>query len=251
MTALILILFLLLATPASAAIAVGGHTAAAGNCSGGTTLTTSAITTAASGSTFWVGVSTTSVYTATAVDDNKSNSYTQIGTEVTTSTGLKMRRYKCVNCSGGTSHTFSVYDDGTGTECKAIWVIEITGADTTASLDQQNAAEDTASPFDSPSVTTTQANELLIGLAADDSTSDGDTFTAGASFTKLDEITTGTTTITGMSATRSVTSTGSYNFTASSVQATKMFVSIDTFKEAGGGGGGTTVKTLGLLGVGK
>lgn len=214
-------------------IALGQHTVAFS--SGATAITTGNLTTGAAGSTFWAGLEGGTSFSSLA--DSKSNTYALIGTEATVFGSVKVRRMKAVNGAGGASHNWT-YTMSASNFC-SIWVIEITSADTTESLDQQNSNLDTASPWDSPSVTTTVANELLIAFGVDDSSGAGTwSVTAGNSFTLLDSQA-NTTGGTGATAYRIVAATGAYTgrLTAGTQPpvGTNMQISIDTFKDAGGG----------------
>lgn len=195
-----------------------------------TSITTAAVTTQSSGSTLWLG-GLLAQAGFTSFSDSKSNTYTQNGaTQNYAGAAGEGRRARKVNATGGTSHTFTLTLSFAGF-C-TIFMIEATGANTTESLDQANQIEDTTSPFDSPAVNTTVADEILFGLAGDDATSP--THTAGQSFTKLDDQS-NSDGGTGCSAYRIVSATGSYfsSFTMTG-SPTSVATSIDTFKEAGG-----------------
>jgi len=201
-----------------------------GSTTGGTTATTSAVTTATSGSTFEVAV----IYDGTSftsIADSKSNTYTQVGTETTINgSNAKCRRYKCEGGAGGASHTVTV------TAASGIIVVlfmEVTGS-TVVSEGTPSQAQDNASPFTSPSITTGVADTLLTSVIFGDSgsnpasTSDSTGFTVQVS--ELD----GSTLWVAALATRAVTSTGTYNSSFTQTGTTNSVVGILAWKETGG-----------------
>lgn len=194
------------------------------------------LVTQATGSTFFIFAAAFTSFGATPVQDNKGNTYSQIGTEVVFAGAIPCRAYKCVNAAGGSNHQFSSSSTG---GFASIWVVEILAGDTTTPLDASDLAVDaSATPWDSPAVTPAGGlNELMIGVGIDDSSGAGDSFTSNLSFTNLDAIADGSAFITGISAYKIVNGTsGSYQYEGTSTQASQMLMGIYTFKEAGGGG---------------
>ena len=218
------------------AIGIGAHTHTATGfafVSPATSLTTT------TGSTIWLGIA---IYGGpgggafSSITDSKGNTYSLCGTEVTDAMGLganlRFRRMRSENITGGSGHNIQV--NVTNNSGITVWVVEVTGA-ATASFDQQAQQRDTSAvgnftSGDTP--TLAQAAELLIGFCIDDSSTSGDTFTAGNGFTKLDEETDGNSFITGCSAYKIVATTTGDHSDFVSVQATMMEVSVDTFKDA-------------------
>ena len=162
--------------------------------------------------------------------DSHSNTYTQVGTEATSINGAKVRRYLCESGVGDASHTFTLNITPAGSI--VVFPIAITGAAATALDQAATPNDDSASPYVSNSVTTTQANELLVSCTCDEGGSAGTTHTEGTGFTVLTEYTDGTSMNTSCIATRSVSSTGSYNssFTLGAAVSASL-VTLDTFKE--------------------
>ena len=245
----VVVAFRLSGGQARAQIALGQHTSVSANtggaCAVDTSVTTSSITTSATGSTFVLLIGVTA--TLNTISDSKSNSYTTIGSN-TSAWGVTNIRAYVTNGTGGASHTFTVTT--TGGACISIIAIEITGADTTASLDKSAQGNDGATPFDSPDTATlAQANEMLIGYAEDDSNGGTCMYGAGNGFTLVESMT-ASDRISATSAYKIVASTAGdhASFTDTGCNATQMDVSTDTFKEAAGGA--ATPCRLGVLGVG-
>lgn len=222
----------LMPVAAHAAIALGVHKSA--QCAGASSCTTAAVTSAASSSTFYVVGCTTGTPAATPITDSKSNSYSSIQQWTATFGGVICQRSYKTNGTGGASHTFTMSTTGTATT--AIWATEITGADTTNSLDKSAKGNDTVSPYDSPtSGVLTVANELLMGFLIDNSVSGTCTYGAANGFT-LVETQTSTSGVTGATEDKivSVTTADHASFTDTGCGVTSTDVAIDTFKQAGG-----------------
>jgi hypothetical protein len=208
--------------------ALGVHVSAAASSPATSTLTTASVTTQASGSSFWICAAVPTLMTVSAASDNKGNTYTQNGsTIVGFDSASDLYRFRSVNGTGGSGHTFSISITSVPSFF-SIWAVEIKNS--TGGLDQQNAQVTSVSPFDSPSVTTTSANEVILGCAIDNSTGAGDNFTAATTYTLLDQVTNGSLFATGASIGKAVSTTGTFKTEVTSVQGTTMAVSIDTFK---------------------
>ena len=122
-------------------------------------LTTPPVNTQASGSTFVLFVS---YHQLDSVSDNMGNKYSQVGPTVPYSTeaGSFVAMYACVACAGGTGHTFSMNktfpdygDEGT------VLAVEVVGA---SRIDVFAVANSRTNPISAGSVTTTQANDVLL-----------------------------------------------------------------------------------------
>lgn len=226
-------------------MAIGiGFTATAATGSA-TSVTTPGNTSQATGSTFYVsGFYNTGAFNGWT--DSKSNSYSQIGVTQTSSPG-DARQDQKVNGAGGAGHTFTL--NMSPASFGTIFAVEITGADTTAPLDQNNSNVDPTNPYDSNSVTTTQANELLIGSVFEvSSTTVVHTF--NNSFTLDREEQDGVNFATGALGHRFVTSTLTTSTNVSETGTiTAALVFIATFKEATAGGAARQ-QTLTLIGCG-
>ena len=155
-------------------ISVGGTTAS------GTTLSTASGTSAASGSTFFIGVSYDNASSITSVSDSKGNTYTIVGSEINNTSGtFKSAVYKCENGVGGASHTATVNVSPAATI--SLHLFEVDGG--TPIVDVSNQGTDNSSPWQSPSVTQTYPIETLVSYITTDGTTAG-TFTAQAGMTK-------------------------------------------------------------------
>ena len=213
------------------ALTVGIHVSAAAGS--GTTLTTASRTTT-DGSGIVIAVNYNGTFTS--VSDSNLNDWLQIESvfDPTYGSGLS-RMYYCASCTGGAGHTFSL---NTSTSSSgAIYVQEILASGGGGvTLDQSGRQQDSASPFVSPSETTTVNDEFLAAYGDGDSGSDPDTWTAGASFTMQENVTDGVSFRTGAAGTRIVTATGTYNSSwtcGDSVDTTQWLA---TFYEAGAAG---------------
>jgi hypothetical protein len=178
-------------------------------------LTTPPVTTQASGSTFVLFVS---YHQLDSVSDNMGNKYSQVGATVAYSTeaGSFVAMYACVACPGGKGHTFSMNktfpdygDEGT------ILAVEVTGA---SRIDAFAVANSLTNPISAGSVTTTQANDVLLLEATGNSFGSPDQYTPSKGFTLLDENTNGTVSMAGGDAYRIAGAPGSYTGTLNSSQ---------------------------------
>jgi hypothetical protein len=158
---------------------------------------------------------------------NKSGSITVTGAgfdNFGTSVGSRIARLE--NNPGGSGHTFTLTMSGGG----HLAVVEIVGA-AVASYDVSNQAADTTTPYDSPSVTTTQAAETAIGYFVSESS--GTAHAAANGFTSLlysEDY------WNCCVAYKSLSSAGAVNssFTCTGTPAGQVYVA--TFKDQGGGG---------------
>lgn len=206
------------------------------------TVTTTSVNTSATGSTFFLFMQFEGSSTFSSISDNKGNTYTQIGTELTANSGAKSRTYYCQNGTGGSGHTFTAT---TATNVAiTLHAIEITGGKTTAILNPTPPAanDDTASPFTSGSITTVQADALLVSCIGASNTgsnpathaeSTGFTIQSGADETDASQY------WSGAIATKVLTATGTYSSSFTETGATTAAVWIAAFEAAAGGGGGS------------
>lgn len=212
------------------AIAVG-QTSKGRNASSATVAT--AAVAVSSGSTLVVGVVFT-VGTFTSLADNAGNTYTLTSVERDPTNGgsAHARMYRCENCIGNAAlvTTLTV----SGATAVEILLVELTGAQA-SSFDQTNSNSDTASPYTSPSITTTSvANQMLVSLIFGDSGSNPATHAESTGFTVQSgaEETNGASFWTGCIATRRITAIASYNSSFTESGATAAAVFIASFKEA-------------------
>ncbi len=173
------------------------------------------------------------------------NTYTQIDAYTGTSSfgnGIDALTYYAKNVSAGAV-----------TDVATISILEYSGADTSAPLDQhatfnkQNNPGAGAGAITTSSVTTTANGEIVAGFMFSDRTGVVG-YTAGSGYTTRDTYTSSM----GIGEDQIQSSAGAITATATqdySDAQTDNFSAIVTFKAAGGGGGGTT-HNLTLLGVG-
>lgn len=159
--------------------------------------------------------------------DSKANTWVEILSELGANPTTRM--YYAKNIVGGAGHTFTLTN--TADSDPSIWMVEILGAQVAAPLDQKAQTPDTVSPYDSPSVTTVEANEFLVGFFAGDSAQNPTTQTVAAPFNLLDEVTNGAAFWCGATAYRIVSSIASYIASFTQTGATLSRVWIATFKE--------------------
>lgn len=217
-------------------ISVGAHTSWSTQTAVVPPSSSSSITTQASGSSF-VGVQLSFGPDATSVfSDNKGNTFNLIGTASTGLLGgMYAAIYLCINGTGGTGHVGSINWTYTGGNSGFVMgaLIEILGGATSGLLDQIAAwFDDTSSPYISNSITTANANDLLIAVAATEVASGTEVLTWGNSFTALEAQGNAAGT-TGGVATRLVSATGTYNSSVTSTLSTET-VSIIFSLKAGG-----------------
>lgn len=226
---------------ALAAIDVGQFSAGAfGN---GTTLSTTGINTTASGSSFVIFIMDDAA-TSRAASDNKGNTYSQVGTTLTNflGFGVQASEYLCTNCTGGTGHTATATLSNTANA--EVYLIEITGGATSSLVDALSSGfwnDDSATPFTSNNVVTSNANDLLLAFTLTNGSSAGpEVLTWGNSFTQV--VSDGNTLhFTSGIAKRVVSSTGTYNssYTSAGAGTTEAATAVISFKAASGGGGCT------------
>jgi hypothetical protein len=184
--------------------------------SGGTPTSTTASINTTTGSTFLI-VFRDYTPSVSAVTDNKSNTYTQVGTTVTIGgTGLSV--WICVNGTGGSGHKPTITKSNG--DFALISFAEITGTATSSATDgTASAALDSSSPFDG-TVTTSNANDLIIGIGSTDGAAGTVTYTPGTGFTLISgpSNSSGTNALSLGVMTRNPGATGTYgpNFTVNS-----------------------------------
>lgn len=231
-------------------MAIGVGVTTKGRSAGAASIATTGVTTQAAGSTFVIGLIWGAGATFTSLVDSKSNTYTQLGVLDLDpdGSGAHTRMYYCQNGTGGASHTATLTISGSNS--LAVMFLEITGA-ATASFDLGNGNQDTASPYTSPAITTTQAAELLVGFFGGNSASNPATHAESTGFTiqASAEETNGASFYTCCLATRIVAATSSYNDSFTESGSTRGSAYIIGFKELVSAGG-TQPKRLSLLGVG-
>lgn len=188
-------------------ISLGFSVAAKGANSSVKTVTTSGGSTTASGSDFFVVAAWYNSTTAPVITDSKGNTYTQVGTNVyntTDQTGMAV--FRCLNGTGGSGHTFTM-TSGAGTYC-SICALEVKGSNHTIDQSHQGTAISGTGPYVSGNITTTNANDVLIGFAYVDSESSSQSLSSNSPLTlKIQEAYASTTNIGCAISTQIVTST--------------------------------------------
>jgi lysophospholipase L1-like esterase len=175
-----------------------------------------------------------------SVTDSVGNTYTLIGSSTVTGSEHVSLWY-AKNVTGGASVTFTYNVTPTQSDFPRIYVLQISGADTTAPLDQSGFTQSVGAgtTLTSQTITTTVANEILVAIASDSANTQTVAFTdAGAAtggWTK-DQATSDATTLEGAIAHAIVSSTGAYAALATvSASANTRHIGIASFKAATGG----------------
>lgn len=216
-------------------MAIGVGATSKGRSASTASQATGGVTTAVSGSTFYVSFEWDTA-NFSSISDSKGNAYTIIDTELTVSGTQKQRVYYCQNGVGGATHSVTV--NLSGAAPISVFFLEITGGATTGVLDQHNRANDAATPFASPSVTTLQAAEILVSSLTSDTGSNPGTIAESTGFTVQAGAseTNGASFYVGGIATRIVAAIASYASSFTCTGTTISGVAIATFKEAAAGG---------------
>lgn len=203
-----------------------------GRSGASSTIATAGVTTQAAGSTFVMGAVWGAGPALTSLVDSKSNTYTQLGglDLDPDGTGSHSRLYYSQNGTGGAAHTGTLTIGASNN--LALLFGEITGA-AIASFDLGNGNADTASPYTTPSILTTQAAELLIAMFVGNSGSNPATHAESLGFTVLSsaEETNGASFWTCCLAWKLVASIASYNASFTESGSTRGTAFIAGFKE--------------------
>lgn len=236
-------------------MAIGVGQSSKGGTGSATSVSTTGVATSASGSIITGAFVFQGTASATAFDDNKSNSYTIINAEQTvdTTNSAKIRAYYKENAAGGAGHTTTSHT--TTSQPQTIAMIEITGAETASSLATSNGGTDTSSPYgNAVSITPAAGNYLLVAYFGGNSASNPATHAESQGFTivaNTDE-TNGASLWTICIATKSVTANGSTAYTAQFTEtgSSQGGIILAAFKELAAGGV-TIAARLSLLGAGR
>lgn len=196
----------------------------------GTTGTTLSVTaTSTNGATWVVFAADTTGFGATPITDNKGNTYTQIGGNVS-AFGVTGTLWYKESGTGGASHTFTA--TAVSSDVIAIIVVELTGGVASGILDQSvTGNDDAASPFTSGTTgTTAQANECVLAFTYDNRSS-ATAITWGGGYTSLVDQS-NTSGITSGAAYLITSATGTQQSTFTNAAVTEAVTWIATFKEA-------------------
>lgn len=123
-----------------------------------------------------------SASTATCTD-NKSNTYSQVFTAQDTSTSSRVWHWYAKNVTSSATFTITVNPTGASADITVV-IVEVSGADTTAPLDQNNTATGNGTA-PTVSVTTSTNNEGYFGVLTHNGTNR--TLTENGSYSLIDE----------------------------------------------------------------
>lgn len=172
--------------------------------------------------------------TLSSVSDTAGNTWTRItGTDALHGTADRCEMFYAKNITGNASNTVTATFSG-GAAFRRIAVVQYSGVDTTAPLDQATKQTVTDTSITSPSFTTTSADEVIIAGMGSDM---GRNVSPGTNYTlRVDSLAVDTDV-----EERIVTATGSYTASFSwSGGSQGAWLSVATFKAAGGG----AIKTI-------
>lgn len=222
-------------------MALGVGVSVSSGYSSANSTTTGSVTTQATGSILIIAVVWEPNSTPPTISDSKGNSYSLIGSVRQASAYPSyIGFWRCENATGGASHTF------TGAKSNgycSIFAMEITGGATSSALDQNTgAASDTATPVTSGSITTTTADQILIGFVGG-LCSANTAYTANNSFTKIQELTS-VAEWQGCLSYRIVTGTGTYETSTAVTNLTSFGGLIASFKALAAAGGNRRRRVL-------
>lgn len=208
-----------------------------------TSRTTAAITTTEGN---LVVIGTTCSNNFTSVTDSKSNTWS-LATSQTTWGGDPIRLHYAILAAGkaGSGHTFTI--SSSAGAYMVLCVAEYSGVEASSPLDKTQTNTATASTLDSGTTAlTAQANELLLGYFTQ-SLGSAVTWVAGTDYTLRASIGGADVGAIGALVDRLVSSTGTYNATATNGGGSAAYAGlIATLKDvtAGGGGGGQAPRSL-------
>ncbi|HTX35795.1 MAG TPA: putative Ig domain-containing protein, partial [Bryobacteraceae bacterium] len=119
--------------------------------------------------------------TLSSVTDSQHNSFTEVGTQLTSPGGARSRVYYATDIKGG-SDTVTIKLSGRSTVLE-VYLNEYSGVNTTSPIDVQAGSSGSAGSVSSGSATTTAAGDLIYGFCIGDSACTvGSSFTARSTF---------------------------------------------------------------------
>lgn len=188
-------------------MAIAYGTPQRGYSAGASAITTSSVATAASGSSF-VAFARAIIGSITSVSDNKSNSYSLIGSIFDAGSGIETAAYQCTNGAGGAGHTWTLNKNTAN--YGRIAAIEVTGAVVASLIDVYASSVATHNgTYNAQPLTTTVANTLLLAWAGN-MVQAAQAYTLGGGYTQLYQEADGDT-YRDIMAARIVTSSGTYD----------------------------------------
>lgn len=182
----------------------------------------------------------------TPITDTAGNTYTRVGAGVGIQRADRAQVFYAKNVTGGASVQFTYTLASAG--YPHIYVLEVTGADTSTPLDQGSnssfvATTTNQTSWASPSITTTVANEILFGVGLDTNSSLSESFSDGGCTTNSGTWTSfafpDSSSEEGGMGYAIVSATGTYCVTSTISAGASMITGIASFKAASGGGGGS------------
>jgi hypothetical protein len=167
--------------------------------------------------------------TVSSVTDSRSTSYTATPSSPVTNSTQPQRQYVYYGIApSGGANTVSVTLSASAC-CFNIVLAEYSGIDASSPLDQHATAQGSGTTLTTASVTTTQADELLVGIGSHWNTSTA--FTAGSGYAKRVQ---NNTSDSMALEDQIVAATGSYNASFTVNLTNTWLMAIATFKAAGG-----------------
>lgn len=204
------------------AITVGVHASAQG-ANGATTPARSTTT----GSTLVVAI----IYDGTfsSLTASPAITFTQRGTTYTdATTGQSVRIYSADNITASASQTVTLAL--TGSASGSVFVVELLGARTAGAFDVIAGQTDTASPFTTGGITTTQASAALVAIFSSDRTATLSA-TESTGFTQQETQPGSASQWGGVLSTRIVSATGTYDPSYTESGTTRAVVAVAAFKD--------------------
>lgn len=214
---------------------------ARGTSSGSSVTTTAGTSTGGSGNHGIMFVSFDATTTVSTVSDSKSNTYTQLGSTLTSADGAKLAIYYCLNWTGGTSHTGTMTFSGSA--FPVLHLVEVTGAATSSPFDV--SVTSTSHPYSIASGTLSQAAEVVFIFGEQNSSgNDTENYTSSSSTILSQEPALSSFWTSGVaSSITASTTTANYQLQKNTSSLTGQAIVISV-KEAGAGGvSGTVAKT--------
>lgn len=147
-------------------------------------VTTSGVTTSSGNLLLAVaGAWQSGVQNTHTITDSNSNTWVEVtGSPLLPTSNTKHHLFYAKNCTGGASHTFTTTIGGTA--LITLFVMEVSGADTTSPFDKgAGAVGNSTAPSSGATATRTQANEIIIGALGTGDNINLGTITAGSGFT--------------------------------------------------------------------
>ena len=131
-----------------------------------TSLTTSFTANTLAGDVILVGFDFSTSASASSITDSQGNTFTEVGSQLTSPGGSRSRVYAAKNIKGG-ADTVTVTLSGSSSWLE-IYLTEYSGVDTVTPVDAQAGASGSAASVSSGNATTTQAGDVIYGYCVAD-----------------------------------------------------------------------------------